>query len=80
MAKEFSQRPSSYLPELGTLEAFCLDEACAHVLIQMREDAREKGEEETGEKPRKEDPKKEFVSIQWLVEKQDQLRKAGRFK
>ena len=78
VAKEFGQKPSSYLPELGTFEAFCLDEACAHALIQMREEAREKSE--IKEKPKKEEPKKEFVSIGWLLEKQEHLKKTGRFK
>ncbi len=47
-AKEFRARPSSYFPELGSYEAFCLDEACAHALIALREEARVR---EFGEQP-----------------------------
>lgn len=31
-AKAWGVRPSSYLPELSTAEAFMLDEACAYVM------------------------------------------------
>lgn len=50
-AKEFRARPSSYFPELGSYEAFCLDEACAYALIALREEARkdiEGGQPEVG--------------------------------
>jgi len=32
VAKTFGVRPSDYLPELNTWEAFCLDEAVAYAL------------------------------------------------
>ncbi len=51
-AKEFRARPSTYFPELGTYEAFCLDEACAHALIMAREDVRGEAEGAGGDRTR----------------------------
>jgi len=48
-------------------------------LIQLREEARNKDKDETtGEKPG-EKPKK-FVSLDWLTQKQEHLKKTGRRK
>lgn len=80
-AKEFGVRPSDYLPELGSYEAFCVDEICAHLLIHMREQAREEaqrgwsgGRESTGSRePKSKGP----VSIEWLMEQQERRKMAG---
>ena len=84
-AKEFNQRPSDYLPELGSYEAFCLDEACAHMLITMREQAREDAEKEFEAKTGKGSQsggygKQQAVSLGWLAEQQQQLAKTGRYR
>ncbi len=84
-AKEFNQRPSDYLPELGSYEAFCLDEACAHALIAMREQARKEAEEEFNAKTGKGSQsgghgKQQAVSLDWLAEQQQQLAKTGRYR
>lgn len=82
-AKEFGQRPSSYLPELDGYTAFCLDEACAHALIVMREQARKEAEEEAackakgakGKRPGGKGP----VSLNQMSEIQEQLKQTGRY-
>lgn len=84
-AKEFNQRPSDYLPELGSYEAFCLDEACAHVLISLREQAREEAEEEFNDKTGKGSQsggygEQKSVSLGWLAEQQQQLARTGRYR
>lgn len=84
-AKEFGQRPSDYLPELGSYEAFCLDEACAHVLISLREQARKDAEEELNAKTGKGSQsgghgKQQAVSLGWLAEQQKQLAQTGRYR
>ncbi|NPV80747.1 MAG: hypothetical protein HPY52_10805 [Firmicutes bacterium] len=82
-AKEFGARPSDYLPELGTYEAFCLDEACAHMLIHMREEARKEAEREikgkagTGDR---EPVAKGPVSLDWLKQQQEQFKQSGKYK
>lgn len=84
-AKEFGQRPSDYLPELGSYEAFCFDEVCAHALITMREQAREEAEEEfkaktgQGSQDSGHGKKQPPVSLDWLAEQQQQLAKTGRY-
>lgn len=50
-AKAWGVKPSSYLPELGTYEAFAFDELCA-VVLSMKEqealdEARKKREQNT---------------------------------
>lgn len=46
----FGVKPSSYFPELGTYEAFCLDEAVAYHLAmeEKRQFDEVKAEKETG--------------------------------
>ena len=44
VAKEFSRRPSDYITGLGEYEAFCMDELCAHSLMQLREQAQKDAE------------------------------------
>lgn len=78
-AKEFNSRPSDYLPELGSYEAFCVDEICAHLLIHMREEARREADAGrhsggAGRKPVSRGP----VSLEWMQQYQDQRRAAGR--
>lgn len=71
-AKEFGARPSDYLPELGSYEAFCLDEVCTHMLIHMRNEARkevEEGRDGDGEHGSK---SKESVSLDWMWQQQKQ--------
>jgi len=84
-AKEFGQRPSDYLPELESYEAFCLDEACAHILIGLREQARKEAEEEFNAKAGQGSQsgghgKRQPVSLDWLAEQQKQLAKTGRYR
>lgn len=85
-AKEFGQRPSDYLPELGSYEAFCLDEICAHMLISLREQARKEAEEEfkaktgQGSQGSGQGKKQPPVSLDWLAKQQEQLGKTGRYK
>lgn len=82
-AKEFNQKPSSYLPELGTYEAYCFDEACAHLLIELREQARKEAKEEIENERNgmhKQKTNNNFVSLDWLANKQEQLKKTGRYK
>lgn len=80
-AKEFNCRPSDYFPELGTYEAFCIDEACAHVLIAMREEARKEAEREikaksSGGQPASGGP----VSLDWMMQQQERFKQTGRYK
>lgn len=73
-AKEFHSKPSSYLCGLSDYEAFCLDEACAHMLIHMREKAREDAEKTVG---RSTDRK--GVSLDWLMDKQAEFKAQGKY-
>ena len=78
-AKEFNQKPSSYFPELGSYESYCFDEACAHLLIELREEARKDTKEEIeNERLSKKKTNSNYVSLEWLANKQEQLKKAGR--
>ncbi|MGE5584048.1 MAG: hypothetical protein ACM309_00690 [Bacillota bacterium] len=80
-AKEFGVRPSDYLPELGTYEAFCLDEACAHVLIAMREEARKEAEKEIKAKAGRREPvSRGPVSLDWMMQRQAQWKQTGRYR
>lgn len=74
-AKEFGARPSDYLHGLGDYEAFCLDEACAHVLINIREQARKDEEAKL-----KGGSAKTGVSLDWLRNKQSELQAQGKYK
>jgi len=77
-AKEFGQKPSSYMPDISSYEAFCFDEACAHYLIRAREKARKDQENES---PHSKTPtSKGPVSFEWLMEQQKKLKKTGRYR
>lgn len=76
-AKEFGARPSDYLPELGSYEAFCLDEACTHMLIHMREEARKEVEEDRNGDGEHSSKSKESVSLDWMWQQQIQRDAAG---
>lgn len=84
-AKEFGAKPSDYLPELESYEAFCFDEVCAHMLITMREQARKEAEEEfkaktgQGSQGSGQGKKQPPVSLDWLQKQQQQLAKTGRY-
>lgn len=83
-AKEFGSKPSDYFPELGTYEKFCLDEACAHLLIHMRDEARK--EVEQGAKARsaglenREPVSKGPVSLDWMTQTQERFKQSGQYK
>jgi hypothetical protein len=67
-AKEFGGRPSDYLPELGSYEKFCVDEICAHLMIHLREEAREQAQSESNVS--RELRSKGPVSLNWLMDEQ----------
>lgn len=73
VAKEFSRRPSDYLRGLGAYEAFCVDELCAHSLMQLREKAQKDAEAEArGQKT----VQHKAVSMDWLEQQQNKWGKA----
>lgn len=79
-AKEFGQKPSSYMPDISSYEAFCFDEACAHYLIKAREKARKEHDGEGEAKQNKAPTSKGPVSFEWLMNKQEQLKQTGRYR
>lgn len=66
------------MPELGTYEAFCLDEVCAHVLIHTRDEARRKAEEDVRGKAGS--GGRRGVSLDWMKQRQAQWKEAGRYR
>ena len=71
VAKEFSRRPSDYITGLGAYEAFCVDELCAHSLMQLREKAQKDAEARAkGQRPA-EPEQRGPVSLEWLEEQQN---------
>lgn len=66
VAKEFSRRPSDYIRGLGAYEAFCVDELCAHSLMQLREKAQKDAEARAKGGP----VQHEAVSLDWLEQQQ----------
>lgn len=76
VAKEFSRRPSDYITGLGEYEAFCMDELCAHSLMQLREQAQKDAEAKArGGRP-SEAARRETVSLDWMEERQNKWSKA----
>lgn len=76
VAKEFSRRPSEIITELGAYEAFCVDELCAHSLMQLREQAQKDAEAKArGGRPA-EAARRETVSLDWMEERQNKWGKA----
>lgn len=67
VAKEFSRRPSDYVKGLGAYEAFCVDELCAHSLMQLREQAQKDAEARTQRGP----VEHKAVSLDWLEQQQN---------
>ncbi len=76
VAKEFSRRPSDYITGLGEYEAFCMDELCAHSLMQLREQARKEAEARTSGRP-PEPTQQGPVSLEWLEEYQNKRKARG---
>jgi len=76
VAKEFGRRPSDYMPGVGAYEAFCVDELCAHSLMQLREQARKEAESRARGGGPSESVQQGPVSLEWLEEYQNK-RKAG---
>ncbi len=78
VAKEFSRRPSDYITGLGEYEAFCMDELCAHSLMQLREQARKDAEARAkGQRPA-EPEQRGPVSLEWLEEQQNKRKARGK--
>ena len=76
VAKEFGNRPSSYVKGLGAYEAFCVDELCAHSLMQLREKAQKDAEQRAKCGRQAEPEQRGPVSLDWLEQQQDKWRKA----
>ena len=77
VAKEFGRRPSDYMPGVGAYEAFCVDELCAHSLMQLREQARKEAEARAkGGRPT-EPVQQGPVSLEWLEEYQNKREARG---
>jgi hypothetical protein len=77
VAKEFSRRPSDYITGLGAYEAFCVDELCAHSLMQLREKAQKDAEARAkGQRPA-EPEQRGPVSLEWLEEYQNKRKARG---
>ena len=77
-AKELSRRPSDYLPGVGAYEAFCVDELCAHSLMQLREKAQKDAEAKAkGGRP-SEPVQRGPVSLEWLEEQQNKRKARGK--
>ena len=78
VAKEFSRRPSDYITGLGAYEAFCVDELCAHSLMQLREKAQKDAEARAkGQRPA-EPEQRGPVSLEWLEEQQNKRKARGK--
>ena len=78
VAKEFGRRPSDYMPEVGQYEAFCVDELCAHSLMQLREKAQKDAEARAkGQRPA-EPEQRGPVSLEWLEEQQNKRKARGK--
>ncbi len=78
VAKEFSRRPSDYITGLGAYEAFCVDELCAHSLMQLREKAQKDAEARAkGQRPA-EPEQRGPVSLEWLEEQQMRRKARGK--
>jgi len=78
VAKEFSRRPSDYITGLGAYEAFCVDELCAHSLMQLREQAQKDAEARAkGHRPA-EPEQRGPVSLEWLEEQQNKRKARGK--
>ena len=77
VAKEFSRRPSDYITGLGEYEAFCVDELCAHSLMQLREQARKEAESRARGGGPSESVQQGPVSLEWLEEYQNKRKARG---
>lgn len=76
VAKEFGHRPSDYMRDLGAYEAWCVDELCAHSLMQLREQAQKDAEAKArGGRP-VEAARRVTVSLDWMEERQNKWGKA----
>ncbi len=76
VAKEFGRRPSDYLRGLGAYEAFCVDELCAHVLMQLREKAMKDAEARSKGQVREAPVSNKSVPLEWLEEWQNKHERA----
>lgn len=78
VAQEFGRRPSDYMPGVGAYEAFCVDELCAHSLMQLREKAQKDAEQRAkGGRPA-EPEQRGPVSLDWLEEQQMRRKARGK--
>jgi hypothetical protein len=66
------------MPGVGQYEAFCVDELCAHFLMQLREQAQKDAEAKAkGGRP-SEPVQRGPVSLEWLEEQQNKRKARGK--